>query len=214
MNFSDDQWAVLSNLLAPIRLSHSDDQWVWRIDSNGLLLDMDTRLFYLPSSLAKNSWSDTYPKQIKFFIWELAHSAINTQDTLQPCLQYISISPNWCILCKNSAESQQQIFHTCTFVSKFWNEILRSFGWKTALPLDIKDLIPFLFSCHPSKKGKELLWLHIINAFFGTRGWNKIIEFSTTRRHLLIDSLILSFSMLLLGVNLRLSFFRIAFILF
>lgn len=77
-------------------------------------------------------------------IW--AHKESGVEEGFWAQMEILNFKFPWCVLCESSTETQPHTFHTCTFAAKFWEQILCSFGWDVALPLDIKDLIPFLFT--------------------------------------------------------------------
>lgn len=68
----------------------------------------------------------TAPKKIKFFLWELSHKAINTQDKLQHQMSYMYLSPQWCVIYRKSKESQDNLFINAI--------MLHPFGTKYYLP--------------------------------------------------------------------------------
>lgn len=73
-------------------------------------------------------WMEHYPKKIKIFLWELSLGAINTADSLQHRMLYMSISPSWCVLCQSHFESL--LVYLCIvllpliFVILFWMPLI------------------------------------------------------------------------------------------
>ena len=105
---------------------------------------------------------------MKFFPGEIANKAISTSENLQKRMPYITLSPNWCPLCKKENESQSHLFMQCTYTQNFWTTILNIFGWHLTFPREVKDFLDMTLTYHPFKNAKALLWKNLIMAFF----WN------------------------------------------
>lgn len=75
------------------------------------------------SKFVGNLWSSLIPKKCKFFLWSILHNGINTMDKYQKRNPSLYLNPNWCVLCRNSSESAEHIFMTCSFSSVFWDQL-------------------------------------------------------------------------------------------
>ena len=87
-------------------------------------------------------------------------------------MSYITLSPNWCPLCKKENESQNHLFIQCTYAQNFWITILNIFECHLTFPREVKDFLDMALTYHPFKNAKALLWENLIMAFFWNR-WKK-----------------------------------------
>lgn len=108
-NLSDgemEEWASLSHALSMVNLNESPDLWCWNLEKDGtfssksLSLLLSSSRDWICKDLYIAIWKGSYPKKVKFYIWELSHSCLNTYDKLQRRSPWISLSPSCCILCK------------------------------------------------------------------------------------------------------------------
>ena len=123
------EWAELSLDLAPapapVILSNKADSLTWPPSVDGvfstksLMMDMREKVEAINRTLAKIVWKGHQPKKVKFFRWKIAHKAISTSENLQKRTPYITLSPNWCPLCKKENESQSHLFMQCTYAQNF-----------------------------------------------------------------------------------------------
>lgn len=77
------------NELEDIHLTAFDDVWCWNLEKNSFF----SAKFFTLSRASKGNviykhpyqsiWSASYPKKVKFFIWGLQHTCLNTHDNLQ-----------------------------------------------------------------------------------------------------------------------------------
>ena len=132
------------------------------------MMDMRENVEAINPTLAKTIWKGHQPKKVKFFLWEIAHKAIRTSENLQKRMPYISLSPNWCPLCKKENKSQSHLFMLCTYAQNIWTTILNIFGWHLTFPREVKDFLDMALMYHPFKNPKALSWKNLIMTFF----WN------------------------------------------
>lgn len=111
-------------------------------------------------------WTGRSPKKVKFFIWELSYNSTNTQDNLQLCCLWITLSPNCSPIWKKSSESALHLFAHCPYALAFWDFINKSFGWPAPRPGDIHTLLSSYLVGHPFRKETKILWECFIPAFF------------------------------------------------
>ena len=135
------EWTKLSLDLAPVVLSNETDSltWFprWRVFSTkSLMMDMGEKVEAINPTLAKTIWKWHHPNKVKFFLWEIAHNAISTSENLQERMPYITLSPNWCLLCKKENESHSHLF---TYAQNFWTTILNIFGWHLTFSMLYSD---------------------------------------------------------------------------
>lgn len=102
-----------------------------------------------------NIWSGRSPKKTKFFIWELIHNCITTNERYQKRSPWICLSPSCCLMC---LEASIHLFVHCPYIKECWNSLFNIFGWQIPLPGDIETLITALLLGHPFKKEKKILW--------------------------------------------------------
>ena len=116
---------ALSHHSSSVGLCHSSNAWCWALDPSTVfivkaLMDvlvgaMDNYLSHFYAAIGK----DCYSKQIKIFLWELSLGAINTADCLQHRMPYMCISPSWCHMSHQHAESPVHLFLQCPFAANF-----------------------------------------------------------------------------------------------
>lgn len=97
-------------------------------------------------------WEDFYPEKVKFFLWEVSHNAINTCNSVHRRFPHMALSPHRCIICKSNFDSLSHLFINCHFVNRFWKEISSLFGWITAFPNDINNLLSYTLTNHPLRR--------------------------------------------------------------
>lgn len=91
-------------------------------------------------------------KKVKFFLWEVSHNAINTCNSVHRRFPHMALSPHRCIICKSNFDSLSHLFINCHFVNRFWKEISSLFGWITAFPNDINNLLSYTLTNHPLRR--------------------------------------------------------------
>ena len=125
--------------------------------TKSLMMDMGEKVKPINPTLTKTVWNGHQPKKVKFFLWKIAHKVINTSENLQKRMSYITLSPNWCLLCKKENESQSHLFMQCTYAQNFWTTILNIFGWYLIFPREVKEFLDIALTYHPFKNTKTLL---------------------------------------------------------
>ena len=116
-------------------------------------------------------------------------------------MPYITLSPNWCLLCNKENESQSHLFMQWTYAQNFWTMILNIFGWHLTFPREVKDFLDMALTYHPFKTAKALLWKNLIMAFFRNlwKERNQRIFVETNRPTQNFSTML--FTKLYLGVN-------------
>ena len=75
----------------------------------------------------------------------------------------MSISPGWCVMCKNDNESADHLFLHCPLAQRVWSYVLQKFKVSWVLPQGVNQLIEADFMMHRDKK-TNLLWSLVIHA--------------------------------------------------
>lgn len=70
--------------------------------------------------------------------------AIDTLDRLQCCMPFMALSPSWCHMGCQHAETRNHLFFPCFFAVIFWVTVLLTFGW--------------FFTCPNSVFGRSSFW--------------------------------------------------------
>ena len=123
----------------------------------------------LPNQWAENSrkcpnlWKaiqkDFYPKKIKFHLWELNHTCLNTLDRLQRSFWW-ALSTKCCSLCKSNSESQKHNnFTQCLIASKIWSHLLTRSIWTWTDPIKVQDWLSLILIEHPFRVEKKITFL-------------------------------------------------------
>lgn len=111
-----DEWANFTCLLSSFHLNLQLDYWLWKLEVNGLFTTRSLLSHISSNNIVlatyKKIWKFHCPKRIKFLIWEICYSCLNTLDRLQIRCPWISLSPSWCCLCQNSYKIDELHFHT------------------------------------------------------------------------------------------------------
>lgn len=130
------EWALLSHQLSPFSFRDVADSWTWNLSDKGvfstgsLTINLASLSSPINNDFYSNLWKGPMPKKVKFFIWELSHSCINTTDTIQRRFPGSSLSPSRCSMCGKDGETQIHLFSICEFATTFWDYIQTAFGWK------------------------------------------------------------------------------------
>ena len=144
---------------------------------------------------------------MKFFIWEIVHKAISTNENLHKRMPYMTLYPSWCPLC-NYEVTYLCNTHTliiswkrmpymtlypswcplCNYeVTYLCNTHTLIISWKgfslflddiSLFPSEVKNLLKMTLTYHLFKNSKVFLWKNLIMAFFGINGKKKIEEYS------------------------------------
>ena len=97
-----------------------EDKWVWEKKGLGLftskslfrsLIDMPN---YSPFNFYHFIWKISIPNKVKVFGWLLILKKLNTQDLLQKRQLFLSVSPSWCVMCRNESELVNHLFLHCS----------------------------------------------------------------------------------------------------
>ena len=146
-----------------------EDTWVWEKELSGLftcnslfktLIDKPT---FISSKFYHFTWKLSIPIKVRVFGWLLTLKKLNTQDLLQRRKLFLSISPNWCVMCRKSSESVNHLFLHCSVAQKVWTVIIQKFNIIWVLPQDVNHLIEGDFLLGREKRTK-LLWPLVIYA--------------------------------------------------
>ena len=108
-------------------------------------------------------WKISIPNKVRVFSLLLVLKKLNTQDLLQRRQPFLSISPGWCVMCKNENESVDHLFLHCTTAQRVWTYVLQKFKVSWVLPYEVTQLIEGDFTMQRDKRIK-LLWSIVIHA--------------------------------------------------
>ena len=122
-NLSDRESLELTSLLTLVggfSLAAHPDKRVWNISSSGVfsckslfdnLIDKSSVPLF---PLHMRIWKAGVPHKVKFFMWSLAHRCVMTNDQFQRRRPNHHLSPQWCVMCKRSSESADNLFLHCS----------------------------------------------------------------------------------------------------
>ena len=123
------------------------------------------------------------------------------KNTISLFLPKLTLSPNWCPLCKKRNESQSHLFMQCTYAQNFWTMILNIFGWHLTFPREVKDLLDIALTYHPFENTKGLLWKNSLWLSFGVCGKRRIKKYLQKRHRLIQNFSLMLLTQLYLGIN-------------
>ncbi|CAL9005557.1 unnamed protein product [Prunus brigantina] len=78
------------------------------------------------------------------------------------------LSPSWCVLCRESAESIDHLFLHCPYSLNLWWKLLRVFGVTWVTPRSSVDLLSTKWAVTGKRKRALTLWNCLTHAIF----WN------------------------------------------
>lgn len=84
-----EEWPTLSALLSSFTPSNRGDLWLWNLEKHGYFTTKSLTRNLPPGSVSstddlyKSIWKATYPRKVKFLLWELSHSCFIKFDKLQ-----------------------------------------------------------------------------------------------------------------------------------
>ncbi|CAL9025350.1 unnamed protein product, partial [Prunus brigantina] len=115
------------DILDEIRLSPSklDRRW-WELEGSDSFSCKSFRSFLLNNGMLEAFppysliWKAKSPPKVKVLVWLVAIGKVNTSDLVQRQRPYIYLSPHWCVLCKMSEESVDDLFLQCPFSLCLW----------------------------------------------------------------------------------------------
>ena len=97
----------------------SEDKWLWEKEGSGLFTckslfkHLIDKPFYTPLKFHNFIWKISIPNKVKVFSWLLILKKLNTQDLLQKRQFFLSVSSNWCVMCRTESESVNHLFLHC-----------------------------------------------------------------------------------------------------
>lgn len=136
------EWAAFTHLLPNLSPTGHEDSWTSKHHTKGfstksLYTHLTFNMLSLTDSLFKMIWRCPYPKRVKFLLWEMTNSCLNTMERLQKRCPWINLSPSWCCLCQSNNESLQHgSFFIVLFSREIWNEVFDTFNWLVVLPYE------------------------------------------------------------------------------
>ena len=110
-------------------------------------------------------WKNGIPTKIKIFGWLAVHRKVNTSDRIQARYTHSSLSPSWCVLCKEADENIDHILIHCRYSQKIWNCLFKAFGLTGAVPYRWADLIQFNWSFGRNYNKIKKIWRFSVMAF-------------------------------------------------
>lgn len=154
---------LISNLELIFISKSFPDKRVWTFESSGRF---SCKSFFKVLILSNNFdlsfpairiWKSQVPPRVKAFVWSLVLNHINTMDLLQRRRSNMTLSPNWCILCKKASESSKHIFIHCGFTESIWNYFFSTMKRSHVWPEEAKD---FLCQWYGGGQGKwtKIYW--------------------------------------------------------
>ncbi|CAL9004181.1 unnamed protein product, partial [Prunus brigantina] len=121
---------LLLDILGKVRLNNSrSDRRSWEIEDHGSFSCKSFRSFLLSTTKevfppSTSIWKAKTPPKIQFFVWLAANGKINSCDSIQRRHPKMCLSPSWCVLCKDNAESIDHMFIHCSYSLKLWWRML------------------------------------------------------------------------------------------
>ena len=96
-----------------------ENKWVWDKEgfgiftSKSLFKTLIDKPFFNHYNFYHFIWKTPIPNKVRVFGWLLTLKKLNTQDLLQKRQPFLSISPSWCVMCRNGSESINHLFLHC-----------------------------------------------------------------------------------------------------
>ena len=159
---SEKELEELSNLLSTLErvkvCGAIEDKWVWDKEGSGLFTckslfkNLIDKPIFTPFNFHHFIWKISIPNNVRVFGWLLILKKLNTQDFLQKRQLFLSVSPSWCVMCRNGSESVNHLFLHCYVAQRIWTKILQKFNISWVLPQDINYFIlgDFMLSRGPN----------------------------------------------------------------
>ena len=130
-NLTDLEIELLERLMSSLNWVHlsfsTTNSRVWSLFFIGSFL---LKSFFMVLSKPYNQiqflstnfvWKSKARSKVKAFVWLVVHKKVNTNDMLHVRRPYKSLSPHWCILCKESGESIDHLFLHCPITLGLWH---------------------------------------------------------------------------------------------
>ena len=156
----EESWA--RKVKSPLAFSTIDSR-VWSLSSAGLF---SVKSFFMILSkpsypilfLSTNFvWKSKALSKVKAFVWLVVHKKVNTNDMLQVRRPYKSLSPHWCILCKESGKSIDHPKH-CPIMLGLWHKLFSVASLDWVPPRSIGDMMIILFRGLGNSIRGKMLW--------------------------------------------------------
>ena len=106
----------------------------------------------------KSIWKTGIPPKVKIFAWMAAWRRVNTCDVLQSRRPNRALSPSWCILCRQDAESVDHLIIRCRFSQIIWDKIKWELHLISALPNSWHALLCMEWHFRGNRKKAKILW--------------------------------------------------------
>ncbi|GAU38174.1 hypothetical protein TSUD_264000 [Trifolium subterraneum] len=139
---------MLLNILLPIQLSHTKDEWRCQ-HSNGGLFSVRALYCYLAGIIVPPIvldlelvtdlgfvWKSFAPSKVIVFSWQLLLRRLPTKKNLFKRGILSDDSKKICVLCPMNIECEGHLFGWCDFASTLWRKFFIWFGWDGAVPRD------------------------------------------------------------------------------
>jgi hypothetical protein len=142
---------MLVNILTPIQLSSSLDEWKCQYSTGGMfsvrslycyLAGIIIPPIFLEPDLVKDLrflWKSIAPSKVIVFSWQLLRRRLPTMANLAIRGVVWDGSNSHCVLCPMELENEGHLFGSCAFASALWDKVFHWIGWGGVVPRDPRD---------------------------------------------------------------------------
>jgi hypothetical protein len=150
---------LLLNLLFPIQLDISNDEWKCHHLSEGMFSVRSIYCYLAGSIIPPISlepdlvrdlgflWKSFAPSKIIVFSWQLLIQRLPTKLNLAKRGVVEEGVDSFCVLCPMELKKESHLFGVCAFASALWGKVFKWFGWEVLVPRDLRQF------------SENLLWL-------------------------------------------------------
>ena len=155
---------LLLNILAPFRVLSIPDRRIWSLESAGVYTCSSFFKYLSRSSnptsviLSNFFWKIKAPSKVKAFVWTAVLNRINTNDLLQIRRPNKALSPNVCVMCFQSAETNSHLFLHCEVARFVWDKLFGIFGEYWVCPADLGAFFANRCVGFGRRKDQKALW--------------------------------------------------------
>jgi hypothetical protein len=175
---------MLVNLLFPIQLATSNDEWKCHHVSGGMFSVRSIYRFLAGSIIPPIAlepdlvrdlgflWKSFAPSKIIVFSWQLLLHRLPTKVNLAKRGVVEEGVDSFCVLCPMELEKESHLFGVCAFASALWGKVFKWFGWEVLVPRDLRQIFEkFNVGRGNGKRLKGLLavWHVVVWAIWKTR---------------------------------------------
>jgi hypothetical protein len=143
---------MLLNLLFPIQLDTSNDEWKCHHISEGMFSVRSIYRYLAGSIIPPISlepdlvrdlgflWKSFAPSKITVFSWQLLLQRLPTKVNLAKRRVVEGGVDSLCVLCPMELEKKSHLFGDCAFASALWRKVYNWFGWNVLVPRDFRHI--------------------------------------------------------------------------